>query len=49
MTAVTVIGLVASLFIKAYPLNMAMDEDWGLEREVKTVIDGNVTEKAGAV
>jgi hypothetical protein len=33
MTAVTVIGLVASLLTKSYPLNTAMDEDWGLERK----------------
>jgi hypothetical protein len=34
MTAITVIGLVAAVFIKVYPLGLAMDEDWGLEREV---------------
>jgi len=48
MTAVTVIGLVSCVLIKTYPLNTAMDEDWGLEREVKTVIDGELAEKAEA-
>jgi hypothetical protein len=51
MTAVTVIGLVASLLIKSYPLNTAMDEDWGLERKEQNVDEeaaSTIVEKTNA-
>lgn len=33
MTAVAVLGLFSSLFMKALPLHTQMDEKWGLEQE----------------
>ena len=43
MTAVTVIGFVASLFTKTYSLNTHMDEDWGLAHKEKTLDEENYT------
>jgi hypothetical protein len=50
MSAVVCIGLAANFWIKTYGLNMAMDGDWGLEREVVVkVVGGDGSEEKGGL
>lgn len=48
MTAVAVLGLFSSLFMKALPLHTQMDEKWGLEQEqLKRAADAEEAREEG--